>query len=117
MLTLAVLAGYAIAECGVRIAEWRRRKRAESETQPSVKPANYALRITYYAVAAVVGALVLIEFLSIPYPMAAPGYNVPFYAELAREPGRFGILELPLRPMSDYEAYQTVHGKPIVAGY
>jgi hypothetical protein len=49
--------------------------------------------------------------------MVPPGYNVPFYAELAQEPGRFGLLELPLRPMSDYETYQIVHGKPIIGGY
>ena len=61
--------------------------------------------------------LIALEFLAIPYPMATPGYHIPFYEQVAQEPGHFAILELPLRPMSDYMAYQTVHGKPIVYGY
>ena len=46
-----------------------------------------------------------------------PGWGVPIYAKIASEPGRFALLELPIRPMGDYMAYQTIHGKPIIGGY
>jgi hypothetical protein len=98
MLALAVLAGFVLAGVG------RMRWRGVSRPAPG------------WGISAVVGALVLLEFLAIP-SMVPPGYNVPFYQELAQEPGNFAILELPLRPMSDYETYQTVHGKPIIGGY
>ena len=65
----------------------------------------------------VVPALILFEFLSIPFPMVPPGWGVPIYAKIAAEPGNFALLELPLRPFGDYMAYQTIHGKPIVGGY
>jgi hypothetical protein len=60
--------------------------------------------------------LILFEFMAI-FPMVPPGWNVPIYAKIAAEPGRFALLELPIRPFSDYMAYQTIHGKPIVGGY
>jgi hypothetical protein len=62
-------------------------------------------------------ALVVFEFLSVPFPTVPPGWNVPIYRQIAAEPGRFALLELPIRPFGDYMAYQTVHGKPIVGGY
>jgi hypothetical protein len=99
MLALAVLAGFVLAGVG--------RVRLRGVTRPAA----------VWGISGVVGVLVLLEFLAIPYPMVPPGYNVPFYQELAQEPGDFAILELPLRPMSDYETYQTVHGKPIIGGY
>jgi hypothetical protein len=98
MLALAVLAGFVLA--GVGRVRWR----------GVARPARV------WGISAIVGALVLLEFLAIP-SMVPPGYDVPFYQQLAQEPGDFAILELPLRPMSDYETYQTVHGKPIIGGY
>jgi len=62
-------------------------------------------------------ALILFEFLSTPYPTVPPGWGVPIYSRIAQEPGRFALLELPLRPFGDYMAYQTIHGKPIIGGY
>jgi hypothetical protein len=62
-------------------------------------------------------ALTLFEFLPAPYPMAAPD-TPPWYQNLAQEPGRFAVLNLPMnwdRPR--YLLYQTVHGKPLTAGY
>jgi hypothetical protein len=98
MLALAVLVGYALA--ALAGSRWLAERRAAG-----------------WGLCALAGALVVVEFLAVPYPMARPGYNVPFYYRLAQEPGNFGLLELPLRPMSDYEAYQTVHHKPIIDGY
>jgi hypothetical protein len=61
--------------------------------------------------------LIAFEYLTVPFPTVPPGWGVPIYARIAQEPGRFALLELPLRPFGDYMAYQTVHGKPIVGGY
>jgi len=62
-------------------------------------------------------ALVGFEFLPVPYPMSIP--DVPaWYEQLAAEDGEFAVLNLPVnwdRPQ--YLLYQTVHGKPLVAGY
>jgi hypothetical protein len=94
-LALAVLVGYALA------AVWERRRGSRAPR----------------FVAGVTMALIALEFLAVPYPMATPGYHIPFYEQVAHEPGAFALLELPLRPMADYMAYQTVHGKPMVYGY
>jgi hypothetical protein len=61
--------------------------------------------------------LILFEFWAAPFTTVPPGWNVPVYAQLAQEEGDFAVLELPLRPFSDYMAYQTIHGKPLVGGY
>jgi hypothetical protein len=61
--------------------------------------------------------LILFEFWAAPFSTVPPGWDVPIYTRVASEPGRFALLELPLRPFGDYMAYQTVHGKPIVGGY
>jgi len=62
-------------------------------------------------------ALVCLEFLPVPYPLTE--VEVPsFYESLAAEPEEYAILELPMdwdRPA--HLLYQTVHHKPIIAGY
>jgi hypothetical protein len=69
----------------------------------------------FVAVAAT--ALIVFEFLPIPYPLSisdAPGW----YATLAQDARPGSVLNLPMnwdRP--NYLLYQTVHGKPLVAGY
>jgi hypothetical protein len=93
-LALAVLAGYALAALARR---WPRPR--------------------WTALAVLATVAMAADFLIIPNPLARAGYQIPFYAQVAQEPGHFALLELPLRPMSDYLAYQTVHGKPLVYGY
>jgi hypothetical protein len=62
-------------------------------------------------------ALVCFEFLPVPYPLSDA--EVPaFYQSLAADESEYAILELPMnwdRPA--HLLYQTVHHKPIVAGY
>ena len=99
MLALAVLVGYALAS--TQAGRWK----LPWLTRP-VK-----------GTATVVGALVLLEYLAIPFNMQSWNYDLPFYHELAQEPGRFGVLELPLAPLAIYEGFQTIHHKPIVGGY
>jgi hypothetical protein len=77
-----------------------------------------------HMMAAVLAALIMFEFASIPYPMvtvAAPSV----YYEIAKDPGNFVVLEAPIGGsgsvglLSDpiYDFYQTIHGKPIIGGY
>jgi hypothetical protein len=61
--------------------------------------------------------LVCFEFLPAPYPLAS--VEIPsFYDTLAADESEYAILELPMnwdRPT--HLLYQTVHRKPIIAGY
>lgn len=62
-------------------------------------------------------ALILIEFLPLPYPISHPD-TPAWYYWLAAEPGQQAVLNLPAnweRP--GYLLYQTVHGKPLATGY
>jgi len=105
-LALAVLVGYALSGW----SDWLSARQVKDEAKPRrppVRPLVYAL----------VTALIALDSLSVPYPMAAVGYHIQFYERIAKQPGDFALLELPLRPMSDYMSYQTVHGHPIVYGY
>jgi hypothetical protein len=67
--------------------------------------------------AVVATALVCLEFLPAPYPMTEV-YVPSFYHRLAADEDEYAILELPMnwdRPA--HLLYQTVHHKPIIAGY
>ncbi len=71
-------------------------------------------RLPVYAAAS---ALILFEFLSVPYPVSPPD-TPSWYFRLASEPGDFAILNLPMsfdRP--GYLLYQTVHGKRLTVAY
>jgi hypothetical protein len=131
MLALAVLTAYSVAYLLRRLerpAVIRKLAGADSAsaTLPSPDPrpptpiAQTRTRIwqaTGFAlVAIIVPALILFEFLA-ALDIVPPGWDVPIYSKIASEPGKFALLELPLRPFGDYMAYQTVHGKPIVGGY
>ena len=61
--------------------------------------------------------LVIIDFSPIPYPISPPD-TPDFYRTLAAEPDTGAVMNLPMnwdRP--GYLLYQTVHGKPLTAGY
>lgn len=66
---------------------------------------------------ALLGLLVCLEFLAVPYPLSAPD-TPPFFYDLAKEPGEFSIVALPMdwdRPNA--LLYQTVHGRPLISAY
>jgi hypothetical protein len=68
-------------------------------------------------IATLVGALVCLEFLAAPYPLSHID-TPPFFYELAKEPGEFAVVALPMdwdRP--NVLLYQTVHGKPLISAY
>lgn len=103
MLALAVLVAFALSH--------------ELRARPAPLPAATAPRWRYALFAFALPLVIAFEFLAVPFPTAPPGWGVPIYSKIAAEPGQFALLELPIRPMGDYMAYQTVHGKPIIGGY
>jgi hypothetical protein len=105
MLAMSVLASFALTALLAGAGRAR---------QPEVSN-RFARR--HVAVALGLPLLILFEFLAIPFPTVPPGWDVGIYQKIAAEPGRFALLELPLRPVSDYMAYQTIHGKPIIGGF
>jgi hypothetical protein len=105
MLAMGVLAAFALAAL---LSRNRKRSR--------VKAARTFDR-RHIVIAAGLPLLILFEFLAIPFRTVPPGWEVPIYRQIAAEPGRFALLELPLRPVGDYMAYQTIHGKPIIGGF
>ncbi len=61
--------------------------------------------------------LVLFEFLPVPYPVSPPD-TPAWYQTLAADPRQAAVMNAPMdwdRP--GYLLYQTVHGKPLTAGY
>ena len=67
----------------------------------------------------VVGVLILGEYCLVPYHTARP-VTPAWYDQLAREPGRFAILDLPMHPRrsdKQFMLYQIAHGKPLVEGH
>jgi hypothetical protein len=100
MLALAVLVGYAMA--ALAAGRWR---------GPGARWARHPLA------AGVIGTLILAEFLPVPYPLMEPRAEAAFYQEVAGEPGRFALLELPLVPATTYLGYQVIHQQPIINGH
>lgn len=94
MLALAVMVGYALA------ASWTGRLFRNK------------MRTSLLA-----GGLIVAEFIALPFPLMQRPYDVAFYREIANEPGKFAVLDLPIAPVAAYMGYATVHGKPIVSGY
>lgn len=70
-------------------------------------------------IAGVAAVLILGEYWVLPYRMTT--LETPaWYAQLAAEPGNFGILSLPMSPrLADkyYMHYQITHGKALVEGH
>ncbi|HEY64469.1 MAG TPA: glycosyltransferase family 39 protein, partial [Caldilineae bacterium] len=107
MLGVAVLAAYAIAWCARKVG--RRGLRAR---------VGYVLTV-------VLAAGILFEHAAVPAPLTDARVP-PIYEQLAREPGEFAILQLPLGWRNSFgvfgsertqvQYYQTVHGKPILGG-
>jgi hypothetical protein len=94
-LALAPLAGVAAADLQKR---WRERRGS--------------------IIVGLIGALIVFEYLGVPYPTIDPLPASPHYADLAADPDAFAILDIPLERSDTkrYLYYQTLHGKPIVEG-
>jgi len=100
MLAVAILAAFALRK--ILGSKWLTVRR------PSLKKALAALLL----------AVVFVEFLAVPYPSLK--LNVPiFYSDLAQYQGDFAILEVPMSTPEEvqlYLWYQTIHQKRIVGG-
>jgi len=112
MLSLGVLAGgglYALLEAAGGFAI-----RPGSQSSG----VGFAIRRRLPALlAAALIALVLVDFAPLPYPISPPD-TPAFYKTLAQDPRGGGVMNLPMnwdRP--GYLLYQTVHDKPLTAGY
>jgi hypothetical protein len=128
MLSLGVLAGGGLAGIIESVA---RRENTSSVNGMTVdggqrtgspqRPPVSGLRSASTRWATIVGlalvALVLLDFAPIPYPISPPD-TPDFYHALAADERSGGVMNLPMnwdRP--GYLLYQTVHGKPLTAGY
>ncbi|MCU0494332.1 MAG: hypothetical protein MUD01_22315 [Chloroflexaceae bacterium] len=100
MLALAVLAALGAA----RLLQGLAQGKAAWPRAPALLASGLALAIA-------------LENLTVQ-PMV-PVLIPPFYAQLAQEPGEFGILEAPFytRPAAVFLLHQTVHGKGLAGGY
>ncbi|MGA7732096.1 MAG: hypothetical protein WCD37_12595 [Chloroflexia bacterium] len=103
MLALAVLVGYALTSLV--------NKKPSGEANAGNRQG--LIRLKYAAI----GLLILVEFTPVPFPLMPRSYDIPLYHSIGQEPGDFAILELPLRPVALYMAYQTIHRRPIIGGY
>jgi hypothetical protein len=103
MLSLSVLAGY-----GMTYIFTKYRKKTLLEGIP-----GFSMNVV---LATVFSALILFEFLAIPYPMT----NVPIpdiYQSIKDDPGNFAVMEIPGFVHPDYMYYQTLHEKKLITGY
>jgi hypothetical protein len=83
----------------------------------ALSPRRSRWRLTLLAAA--LGLLILREYALLPYPTVRPAVPV-WYNQLAKEPGDFAVLDLPMDTRSfdkHYGFYQTVHAKPLVEGH
>jgi hypothetical protein len=75
-------------------------------------------RRAVYAAGLFLGAIILFEYLGVPYPTIEPLPTSPFQEQLAQDGEDYAVLDIPL-DRSDtkrYLYYQTEHGKPTVQG-
>jgi hypothetical protein len=70
-------------------------------------------------VVGIAGVLILGEACLVPYRIERP-VTPEWYRELAKESGRFAVLDVPMHPRGydkRYMLYQMTHGKPLVEGH
>jgi hypothetical protein len=108
MLSLAVLVGLGLCW----FMDWLSSLLTASEHSGWLRTRSVA-----WSIAALAGALICVEFLAVPYPMAE--VEVPsFYRQVAQEPGDFVLMELPMnwdRPIHMFN--QVYHSKKLIAAY
>jgi hypothetical protein len=78
---------------------------------------NWKKRTIFWA-SALLGCLILFEYLVLPFPLMQPRVS-PFYELLRSEDGQFAVLDVPTGwGASRYHMYyQTIHHRPIVEGH
>jgi hypothetical protein len=120
-LPVAVLAGYGASALNTWSMRRHRGKGASGPFPPwwgRLGGGGFASHIFEAAITVLLGALILVDYLSIPTDMVSA--RVPaFYTALAGEPGDFAIVGLPgKRQITErYMFYQTVHCRPLLSGH
>ena len=65
----------------------------------------------------VVGVAAVIGFEYLTYPFPTSDISVPaFYRQIARDPARYAVVDVPISTNSRSMGWQTVHGKPMLVG-
>lgn len=101
MLSLAVIAGYGCKELFIRISNYKKSSKIYNEK----------------FVACLITAVILFEFLAIPYPLSNASVP-PIYDEIFNDSEDYAILELPfVLSIAKLMYYQTHHEKKLVSGY
>ena len=110
-LALAPLAAWGAQDVLARISA---RAGQPSRTPPADSRPRRAAAITGLAL----GAIILFEYLGVPYPTIEPLPTSPFQKRMAQDGEDYAVLDIPL-DRSDtkrYLYYQTQHEKPTVQG-
>ena len=79
----------------------------------------FARRIATATGVTALSSLILLEYLTLPYPMKPVPQHSSFVTRIAQDPLHYGILDLPMgRDKSKvYLYWQTIHQKPILEGH
>ena len=96
MLALAALAAYALNYISIYLM-------------------NLNHKNVFNALAFLISALILFEFLAVPYPMSSAEVPACYSQKIADDIGDFAIVEVPFTAKSMY--YQTLHEKKLINGY
>ena len=85
-------------------------------TMARLRP-SFKKKLHLAAALAVLLAVLAAERFILPYPLMAMPVS-QFYRDIARDPAVYAIADLPLTypGLSEYDFFQTVHGKPLVSG-
>jgi hypothetical protein len=112
-LALAPLAAWGVQDVLARLQSRARSHRLKS--MPA--EANALKRVTAIG-GAILGALILFEYLGVPYPTIEPLPTSPFQQQMAQDGADYALLDIPLDRSATkrYLYYQTQHEKPTVQG-
>jgi hypothetical protein len=110
-LALAPLAAWGVQDVLARLHARAGRKSGAFNTDH--RPAR-----AVYAAGLFIGAIILFEYLGVPYPTMPPLLTSPFQAQLAHDPENYAVLDIPLARSDTkrYLYYQTQHQKSTVQG-
>jgi hypothetical protein len=116
-LALAPLAAWGVQDLLARLSR-RWASRLQPDSPRSAKLAKAATPRLLVAISIVLGAIILFEYLGVPYPTIAPLPTSPFQKQMARDGADYAVLDLPLDRSATkrYLYYQTQHEKSTVQG-
>ncbi len=113
-LALAPLAAWGTQDVLAQLA----RRVGHRMRQGATPDRRNALKRVAISGGVVIGAIILFEYLGVPYPTLDPLPTSPFQRQMAQDAGDYAVLDIPL-DRSDtkrYLYYQTQHGKSTVQG-